>query len=61
MMSTMNLQNVIDDKDWIADRMINPQKYNEKHSSIVSYKLYETSSNENDEATTSSNENDEAT
>ena len=43
--------NVIDDNDWIADRMINPQNYDEQHSSIVSYKLYETSSNENDEAT----------
>ena len=56
-----NAYNVIDDNDWIADRMINPQNYDEQHSSIVSYKLYETSSNENDEATTSSNENDEAT
>ena len=42
--------NVIDDNDWNADRMINPQNYDEQHSSIVSYKLYETSSNENDEA-----------
>ena len=41
------LQDVIDDKDWIADRMINPQKYDEKHSSIAPYEL---SSNENDEA-----------
>ena len=41
------LQDVIDDNDWIADRMINPQDYDEQHSP---YKLYETSSNENDEA-----------
>ena len=41
------LQDVIDDNDWIADRMINPQDYDEQHSP---YKLYKTSSNENDEA-----------
>ena len=38
------LQDAIDDNDWIADRMINPQDYDEQHSP------YETSSNENDEA-----------
>ena len=37
------LQNIIDDKDWIADRMINPQDYDEKHSS---YELYKTSFND---------------
>ena len=41
------LQDVIDDKDWIADRMINPQNYNEKHSSIAPYEI---SPNEIDEA-----------
>ena len=41
------LQDVIDDKDWIADRMINPQRYDEKHSSIAPYEI---SPNENDEA-----------
>ena len=36
------LQDVIDDNDWIADRMINPQDYDEQHSP---YELYDTSSN----------------
>ena len=46
------LQDIIDDNidyDWIADRMINPQNYNEQHSSFTPYELYKTSSNENDE------------
>ena len=37
------LQDIIDDNDWIADRMVNPQDYDEKHSS---YELYKTSSND---------------
>ena len=41
------LQDIIDDNDWIADRMINPQDYDEQHSSIAPYEL---SPNENDEA-----------
>ena len=41
------LQDIIDDNDWIADRMVNPQDYDEQHSP---YELYETSSNEYDEA-----------
>ena len=40
------LQDIIDDNDWIADRMINPQDYDEKHSSITPYELYKTSSND---------------
>ena len=36
------LQDVIDDNDWTADRMINPQDYDEQHSP---YELYDTSSN----------------
>ena len=40
------LQDAIDDNDWIADRMINPQDYDEQHSSIAPYELYKTSSND---------------
>ena len=40
---------LLDDNDWIADHMINPQNYNEQHSSFTPYELYKTSSNENDE------------
>ena len=34
------LQDVIDDNDWIADRMINPQNYDEQHSPITPYQLH---------------------
>ena len=40
------LQDIIDDNDWIADRMINPQDYDEQHFSITPYELYKTSSND---------------
>ena len=40
------LQDIIDDNDWIADRMVNPQDYDEQHSSIAPYDLYKTSSND---------------
>ena len=41
--ATNDTVDIIDDKDWIADRMINPQDYDEKHSS---YELYKTSFND---------------
>ena len=40
------LQDIIDDNDWIADRMMNPQNYDEQHSPITPYELYKTSSND---------------
>ena len=36
--------------DWTADRMINPQDYDEQHSSVAPYELQEICSNENDKA-----------
>ena len=46
--TTTDVANKYELRDWIADRMINPQDYDEQHSPIAPYQLHR--SNENDEA-----------
>ena len=46
----VNEEIINDNNDWIADRMINPQDYDEQHFSIAPYQLHRICPNENDEA-----------